>query len=323
MSSAKLLRAAATQDSTPGWPQRLLQDHVRALETTLATLRGQVTGTFFTTFVLGITMALPAALLCLLVNLAPMGLSWGGNSLQTSLFLKDSVSPEQGRALRARLAERSGVSSTRYLSRDDAMEELRSVSGFKEGLALLPDNPLPAVIVVTPDLRPGREAAQALMDELATLPEVEHAQLDVQWLQRLYAIVEVLKRLGLLFGAALGLAVVIIVANTIRLDIENRREEIVVMKEIGASNAYVRRPFLYMGLGYGLIGALIACLLVQAGVWLIQMPVAHLAALYSATASVHGLSLTAMTGVIGCGMGLGWLGSFWTVGRELRKVGSH
>ena len=146
------------------------------------------------------------------------------------------------------------------------------------------------------------------------------AKLDEKWLQRLYAILALVQRAVLMIAAALALAVLIVVGNTIRLDIENRRDEIEVMKLIGAPTSYIRRPFLYTGLWYGLTGGILACLLVEAGVWSLVEPARMLAGLYDSQASLSGLSFDAGLGVFAAGLGLGWMGAFWSVSRHLRRI---
>ena len=121
-------------------------------------------------------------------------------------------------------------------------------------------------------------------------------------------------------AGALALAVLIVIGNTIRLDIENRRDEIEVMKLIGAPSSYIRRPFLYTGLWYGLTGGVVACLLVEAGVLALVQPARQLAGLYDSQATLHGLSFDAGLLVLAAGLGLGWIGAFWSVSRHLRHI---
>lgn len=296
-----------------------MQDHVRAISTTLGALARRPVGTLLTAFVIGITLALPAGLHTLVANLGQASAGLQG-SLHASLFLSDEVSEERGRELTREIARKPGISAAQYISKAQAMQEFRAYSGFGEALDLLPDNPLPATIVVTPDAKRGQAGTTVLLKELASMPEVSQAKLDEKWLQRLYAIVALVQRAVLLIAGALALAVLIVVGNTIRLDIENRRDEIEVMKLIGAANSYIRRPFLYTGLWYGLAGGVLACALVEAGVFALVEPARQLAGLYDTQASLHGLSFDAGLAVFGAGVGLGWLGAFWAVSRHLRHI---
>lgn len=314
--------ARAVSDSPPSWLPRLLQDHVRALSGTLARMRAKPLGTLLTVIVLGITLALPAGLQALFANLSDTGYRLGQQSLQTTLFLKDSVDPAQGRTLAAQIGKRAGIVSSRYLSKAGALKEFEAHSGPGEtqALKLLDRNPLPASIVVAPDPHQPQAKAQALLKSLAELPQVDQAQLDREWLQKLYALLNLIGRVMLIVMAVLAASVVIVVANTIRLDIENRRDEIEVMKLVGASDAYVRRPLLYTGLCYGLAGALLALILVKLAVLSLQGTVQHLAGLYDAQAHLQSLSLGPSLILLGCGLGLGWIGAFWTVSRHLHLI---
>jgi cell division transport system permease protein len=303
----------------PSWLEKMTQDHVRAVSGTLSALARRPIGTLLTAFVIGITLALPAGLNTLVANLGQAGDSLQG-SLRASLFLNDDVSAERGAELAHDITRRPGVSSARYISREQALEEFRTFSGFGEALDILKDNPLPATIVVTPSAKQPQARTEALLKDLGTLPEVAQAKLDEKWLQRLYAILDLVQRAVMMIAGALALAVLIVVGNTIRLDIENRRDEIEVMKLIGAPNSYIRRPFLYTGLWYGLTGGVLACLLVQAGVMSLVQPARQLAGLYDSQATLQGLSLNAAAAVFAAGLGLGWLGAFWAVSRHLRHI---
>lgn len=320
MTSAKAPRPTAKRIAhQPSWLERQMQDHVRAISATLGRLGRRPISTLLTAFVIGITLALPAGLHTLVANLGQASEGLQG-SLHASLFLSDEVAEDRGRELTREIAHKPGISSAQYISKAQAMEEFRSYSGFGEALDLLPDNPLPATIVVTPDAKRDQASTTALLKELASMPEVSQAKLDEKWLQRLYAIVALVQRAVLLIAGALALAVLIVVGNTIRLDIENRRDEIEVMKLIGAANSYIRRPFLYTGLWYGLVGGALACLLVEAGVYALVDPARQLAGLYDSQATLHGLSFDAGAAVFGAGIGLGWLGAFWAVSRHLRHI---
>lgn len=302
----------------PGWLRRWSSDHLRALFATLGRLVRMPGSTFMTAAVIGITLSLPAGLHVLLRNVSAISYSWEG-TLQASLFLKDGVSEARGRDLAGDLGRRADVSRTSYISREQSLAEFRELSGFGEALDLLADNPLPAVIVVTPQRELGEAAVNRLLQELAALPEVEVAKLDQKWLERLYAILAIVERAVLIVSALLALAVVVTVGNTIRLDIENRREEIIVMKLIGAPDSFIRRPFLYTGFWYGLFGGLIAWFLVDGALRALDGPARRLAGLYESSYQITGLSADSVLTLLGAGILLGALGSAWTVGRHLGR----
>jgi cell division transport system permease protein len=308
----------ATGGERPAWVQRWSQEHARVFFATLGRLLRQPVSTFLTAAVIGITLALPASLHVLAQNVSAISYSWEG-TLQASLFLKDSVSPERGRELVETLAGRAGIARASYISREQSLVEFRQLSGFGEALDLLTDNPLPAVIVVTPRRELDQHQVSRLLDDLAQLPEVEVAKLDQKWLERLYAILAIVQRAVLIIAALLALAVIVTVGNTIRLDIENRRDEIIVMKLIGAPDGFIRRPFLYTGLWYGLFGGLIAWLLVDLALQALAGPTRYLAGLYESSFQLSGLTWQSGFVLLLAGVLLGAAGSAWTVGRHLSR----
>lgn len=313
-----MAKAAETDAGRQNWLMRWSQENARVLFATLGRLSREPVSTFLTAAVIGITLALPAALHVMVSNLSAISYSWEG-TLQASLFLKDSVSADRGRELAGKLQSRHGVAHATYISRDQSLAEFRELSGFGEALDLLTDNPLPAVIVVTPVRELDEGEVTRLLDDLSHLPEVEVAKLDQKWLERLYAILAIIERAVLIVSALLALAVVVTVGNTIRLDIENRREEIVVMKLIGAPDGFIRRPFLYTGIWYGLFGGIIAWLLVDGALHALAGPAQRLAGLYESNFKLVGLAWDSGLLLVAAGVILGVLGSGWTVGRHLSR----
>lgn len=311
--------ARNSNDLRPPRLSRFAQEHARVLVFSLRKLRQNPVGTLLTALVIGVTLALPASLHMLASNVSQLSYSWEG-ALQTSLYLKEGVTPERGRALSRELAERSTIARTHYISRDEALEEFRKASGFGEALDLIENNPLPAVITVTPKKSLSKEQVGELVGELSRLPEVEQAKLDQKWIERLYAILDIVQRCVLAVAVLLGLAVVVTVGNTIRLDIQSRREEIEVMKLIGAPNSFIRRPFLYAGLWFGMAGGIVALLLVNIGLLVLSGPVQRLAGIYESNFSLTGLSAEAAMALFGGGLLLGWLGALITVSRHLRRI---
>jgi len=313
--------SSAPEDRTARqpWLRRWLLDHARVLVATLGRLSREPVSTFLTAAVIGITLALPAGLHVLVQNVSAISYTWEG-TLQASLFLEESVTPERGRALVREIEKRQDVAKASYISREQSLAEFRELSGFGEALDLLADiNPLPAVVVVTPRRGLPQERTQALMDALAALPEVEVAKLDQKWLERLYAILGIIERAVLIIAAMLALAVMVIIGNTIRLEIEGKREEIIVMKLIGAPDSFIRRPFLYTGLWYGLAGGLVAWIFVTGATWALAAPARRLAGLYESSYAITGLDTRSTLIVLAAGVALGVLGSAWTVGRHLDR----
>jgi cell division transport system permease protein len=212
-----------------------------------------------------------------------------------------------------------GIAEVQYISADQALSEFKQLSGFGEAAAVLDKNPLPAVLVVRPnDASP--EAAAALQHQLAANPAVDQVRLDLQWLKRLSAILDIVRRVTDILAALLGLAVILVVGNTIRLEIGGRRTEIEVSKLLGATDAFIRRPFLYHGAWYGFAGGLIACLLVVAAVTLVEEPVSRLAGLYGSAFALQGLGFMGALGLLAGGGLLGWTGSWLAVARHLRAI---
>jgi cell division transport system permease protein len=298
---------------------RLLQAHARAFFFTLGALVRNPVGSLLTALVIGVTLALPAGFHLALQRVTALSYSWE-SSTQASLFLKDTVSAARGRELAESLGKRPGVTGTQYISRDQSLEEFRMLSGFGDALDVLDENPLPAVVVVTVASDLPRERAAALMAELGKLPEVEVAKLDQEWLERLQALLSLVQRAVWIAAAGLALAVVVIVGNTIRLDLQSRHEEIAVMKLIGAPAGFIRRPFLYAGLWYGFAGALLAWVLVSVAGLLLAGPVGRVMALYGAPSSVALLSLPATIALLATGVALGLAGALLSVSRHLGKI---
>jgi cell division transport system permease protein len=272
-----------------------------------------------TALVIGIALALPASLYVAVRNLSTIGYSWQ-ESLQISLFLKETVTTERGAALAREIGSEAGVATTAYISREQSLAEFRELSGFGEALDLLKDNPLPAVVAVTPERRQPKAEVQRLLERLGSLPEVDLAKLDQQWMERLYALLAIAERAVGIIALLLGLAVMVIIGNTIRLDIEARREEIEVMKLIGAPGSFVRRPFLYSGFWFGLGGGILAWILVATGTGMLAAPTAELAGLYESDFRLSGLGLRDGLSLILSGIVLGWAGAFVTVARRIAQI---
>ncbi len=299
--------------------------HLQVFFYSLGQMSRNPLSTLMTAAVIGIALALPAALHVALQNARDIGAIWDGGT-QISLFLKPEISDEQALQLAEQVRAIPGIASVDTITHAEALAEFRQLSGFGAALNMLDENPLPAVLLVRPALdkpdgmmiAPGM--TQDLMDRLRAMGEVEVAEFDMQWLKRLYAIMALAQRGILILGALLGLAVLLIVGNTIRLMIQSRRDEIEIVKLIGATDAFIQRPFLYSGVWYGLLGALIAGLLVSLSLWLLQKPVHELAALYNSKFELAGLDMQTALLLMGIGIFLGLFGSLLAVKRHLAAI---
>jgi len=268
--------------------------------------------------VIAIALALPLTLILLLQNLRQIG---GGldQVSNISLFMRPEVSAQVLEATTSNIAVHPGVAEARLITAEQALQEFERNSGFGEALQGLDANPLPAVILVTPAV--GLQAGvQALHEELAANPDVEYAQLDLAWLRRLNAIVELASRMAVLLALMLGAGVILVIGNTVRLAIENRRAEIVVTKLVGGTDAYVSRPFLYTGLWYGVGGGLMAVLLISVVMFGLKGPVSSLVGAYDGNFRLIGLGISNSFLVFVVAGFLGWLGAWISVLRHLRAI---
>jgi len=294
--------------------------HLQAFFSILGRLARAPLATTATVAVIGITLALPCGLYLVVDNARRLSSGWEGAG-QISLFLKREV----GEAAAGRLAERlralPAVAKVEHITREAALAEFKRLSGFGEALDALGRNPLPAVLVVHPaTTHSGAPTLEALVRELAGLREVDLAQLDLEWVRRLHGWLAIVERGMWLLAGLLGAAVLLIVGNTIRLAVLSRREEIEVVKLVGGTDAFIRRPFLYQGLIQGFMGAVLAWLLLQLSLWALAGPIRELADLYGSGFGPAGLGLDATALLLGAGAGLGWLGSRLAVGWHLRAI---
>ena len=230
------------------------------------------------------------------------------------------TSLQQAEKIAALIEQRADVLSVAVVSADDALRDFKRESGFGDALDHLATNPLPHALTVRPSPANTASAMQTLQEELTNLAETDLVQVDTEWVQRFHAFLEIAERAGLMAAVLLGMAIIVIIGNTIRLDIQNRREEIEVTKLIGASNSFIRRPFLYSGLWYGLGGGLMALALVSYGLHLIAAPVSRLAGLYGNSFALLALEPTESLVVLGVGVFLGLTGSWTAATRHMRRI---
>jgi cell division transport system permease protein len=297
-----------------------LERHIQTIVGSLGRLWRQPLATLLTVLVIGIALALPACLHVLVQNVRAASGGWN-NALDVSVYLKQGTSLDDARKVADRVRQRRDVADVTLIPADKAFEEFSRSSGFGEALGALKDNPLPHALIVRPaeDFRVPAMVA-TMTEEIGKLEAVDIVQLDTEWVSRFNAMLDVVRRVVFLAAGLFALGVLVIVGNTIRLDIENRREEIEVTKLLGGSDAFVRRPFLYNGVWYGLGGGLVAWLVVAVVIILLSDPVRRIAGLYGSSFDLHGLGPEGSLALVAGGRVLGWLGSFVAASRELRGI---
>lgn len=295
-----------------------LAHQVRALAGTVSRLAAAPLASLFNVIVVGLALALPVGLYVALANLqtAAHGAS---PEPQLTVFLALDATPVEVSGIDKRLRLHEQIARLRYIPRGQALEDLQRASGMTGIAEGLGHNPLPDAFVV--DARDSTTAAlQRLRTELAGWPKVAHVQLDAEWAQRLDALLKLGRVALLLLATALAFALVAITFNTIRLQILTRREEIEVATLIGATDAFIRRPFLYFGAALGTLGGLAACALVWAATAALNGALTDLAQLYGANWEVRRLTLADSASVLGFAAALGWIGAWLSVRRHLSEA---
>ena len=294
--------------------------HTQALLGSVGRLARNPFATALTLLVIGLALALPLALNLFVTNAQS---ATGGfvDAVDMSVYFKTDVALAKAQQLAADARQRAEVAEVKLIPADKALDEFRTYSGFGAALEALKENPLPHVLHLRPkpeSSSPG--ALESLRRYFAAWPEVDIVQIDSEWVLRFNAILDVLRRLLVITAILLAAGVLAVIGNTIRLEILNRRAEIEVTKLVGGSNGFVRRPFLYTGVLYGLGGAVLGWLIVEAAVAILGQPVATLAQLYGSRYSLQGPTGNEILIVLGAGIVLGWLGAWISAARHLRSI---
>lgn len=294
--------------------------HMQTLVGALGRLSQQKLATLLTMLVIGIALALPACLHLFITNAQTASSDWN-RALDISVFLKRGTSEAEARQLLDRMRQRRDVAEVEFISADAALKQFRHDSGFGPAIDALTDNPLPHGLIVHPKAEFATAAhLQELAADVKAWPSVDVVQLDTAWVNRMHAILDAIRSAVLLAAALLGLGVMVIVGNTIRLDIQNRRAEIEVTKLVGGSDAFVRRPFLYSGFWYGVGGGIIAWLLSAIAVGVLREPVSRIAGLYGSSFQINGLDWRASGVLVSSAILLAWLGSYVAATRHLKDI---
>lgn len=293
--------------------------HSGCLNESLLRLLRTPLSSLLTMAVLAIALALPGGLYVLSQNLLSLSKHWDTDT-QITLYINRDIPDQQAEALSRQLAKDPRFTHVEFLSRDHALEEFRRMAEFQNALEHISENPLPAVILITPTSTLSTQSLDEIRSELVGKSQVELAQLDLEWIKRLRGIIEIIQQAVIIIAAILAIAVILVVGNTIRLEIENRRDEIIITKLFGATHAYIRRPFLYDGLWFGLLGGLSACVLIMAALWLLSEPVIRLIALYDSSFSPIYPDVVFIAGITLLGGLLGYVGAWSAVSQHLYKI---
>ncbi len=275
---------------------------------------------FTTVLVIAIALALPAGLQILLENGKALSENWDGAS-RISLYLEIETTDAKIAQLTRELRQNLAIEKVEFFSADKALIDFSAQSGFSDALAELNSNPLPPTLIVHPTLEFSDPiASEKLLKQFQKFENVELAQLDLEWVKKLFALINLVEKAAAALGLALGLAVLLIVGNTIRLSVQNRREEIEVIKLVGATDAFIRRPFLYTGFWYGLFAGTLCWMILELSLFWLKQPVADLAGLYQSQYAIAGLSFTQSIQLVLISCGLGLLGSWLSVGRHINRI---
>ncbi len=310
----------AARRTKPSAYRAWLRQHRDSIRDTFTNLRSNRSAVILSVLVIGFTLSLPLGLHVLQNNFLNVVVGLGSQP-QASLFLETNANRDEAEALANSLSSDARIDEVRIIDKSTALAEFAEASNMREVIASLAENPLPYTIVVTVGAGEFEgEKGMRLQRELEELPHVAHAQFDITWIRRLGAIADVAARTAAVFAVILSIGVVLITGNTIRVGIHGRRDEIEVAKLCGATDAFVRRPFLYSGAVQGLFGAVVALTVVAGAVASLSGPSARLAALYGSDLQLINISIFSILTVLVSGAALGLIGAWIAVAIYLRQI---
>lgn len=306
----------------PGFVHKIsawIMHHFQSLIFSLGKVYRSPSSTLMTVAVIGITLTLPSGFYLLLKNIQSISGDLR-SSTQITLYLKMDISSAHAKTLSKQLQDQPDIADTVFISSTEALKDFKKNSGFGNSLDHLKENPLPHTIIVLPTADQDTLNIKTLLARLQANPQVDIAKLDTEWLERLFTIIEIAKRTVIIISLLFSFAVLLIIGNTIRLDIQNRYQEIVVTKLIGATNAFIRRPFLYSGVWYGLFGGLLSWLIVELSLIALSGPISSLNMLYQSQYHLITFGFTDFLIIICFSTLLGLAGSWLAVARHLNEI---
>ncbi len=294
--------------------------HAHALFSSLGRLTTTPFTSIMTIAVLSIAISLAGGFYLLMVNFQQLTGDLQA-SAQISLFLKDTVSDEHANQFADDLKQNPAIQDVKLITKEQGFAEFKTYSGFGSAITVLEENPLPIVIQVLPkNTLQDKQGLTDLLEKLQQSDKVDFAQFDMQWVERLHSIMQVGRRGAILLNLLLGLAVLCITGNTIRLELHNRRDEVTIAKLVGATNSFIQRPFLYSGFWIGFISGIIAWFIVTIIMLILKQPVETLSGLYDGKFHLLFLSFTETLALIFISSLLGIVGSWAVVVYQLHNT---
>lgn len=296
-----------------------LLHHLQSMMFSLGKLYKNKTSTLMTIAVIAITLSLPSSFYLFLKNLKALSGDIR-SSTQITLYLTKNTNKTDALALKKQLSKQTHISHVQFLSKTDALKSFKETSGLANSIDQLNTNPLPHTLIIQPLENIDTLAIKTLLSKLNAYKQVESAKLDTEWINRLFSILNIIERAIIIITLLFCFAVLLIVGNTIRLDIQNRAKEITVIKLVGATDAYIRRPFLYGGIWYGLLGGILCWLIVLFSILLLSGPVQNLSVLYQAQIHILSFTFSEFVLLIVSSTILGLLGSWIAVSKHLNNI---
>lgn len=300
--------------------QAYLLNHAHGLFSSLGRLNRAPFTSSMTVLVLAIAIALASSFYIVVANIQQMT----GNlesSNQMSLFLHDNITDAAGQKMAEQLQQNPSVGAVKFITKKQALEEFKANSGFADALNALERNPLPSVIQVMPkNALENNEDIEKLMADFKQLPQVDFVQVDMQWVARLQTIMLIASRGVTLVSLLLGFAVTFITGNTIRLELQNRQDEVFISKLVGATHSFIQRPFLYTGFWLGFIAGFLGWLIVTVMLLILESPVEKLSTLYNSSFELLFLSFSEFILLLMISSLLAVLGSWAVLHYQLRQL---
>ena len=295
-----------------------LLHHLTVIQFTLQRLRTSPVSSLLNILVIGVALSLPTGGYVVLQNVQSLSDKLLGTP-QITIFLNMNVTQDEISRLTKQLQELETIATVEFVSREEALKQLQQSTGLADVTGGLAQNPLPHAFIITPKNK-DIQTLEKLRDELKTWPKFDHVQLDSAWVRKLEAMLKFARLAVLILAVLLSFALVAITFNTIRLQILTQREEIEVSKLIGASNSFIRRPFLYFGLVQGLLGGTAAWLLITISLSLLNASLTDLTQLYASNFHLQHLSIADSITLLGFSAYLGWLGALLSVSQHLWEI---